>query len=477
MPTTTTDYPLPMSRDDVLSTSPFIAPIAALGLPLLAVNPRDTAAPATERDQDWRKAPKDLRTDAERDAAPIRGRGWQAHTLNAATWDTWVHRYDPQGTRAPLNVGVIPGPSVHGGGVMIIDVDDAAESAALDRLWRTWTGEAPPPLTVYSPGVRKGAEGTWAHKGGGHMYVRYSGALPQGLSTTLDIPSEGSKVTVKLFNTYVLAPPSVRAEGPYRWGEDGAVPVQAPAKLLVHIAQEAHRRAQRPQHAGPYEADASVVEWSAQYRWDSVLPHAGYADTGKLDTDCHCPIWQRDGGSSARSLTAHREGCRLWQEHGNEPLYLWTDGDQGPLGQWSAGEGSKRITKLRAVALVFHGGNMRAARIAEGIASGGTRRGKQMRIQSDGQLVEQPAAPASTWTPNAPVEKIEIPTGPAVLVGAVIPLSEQTEDDEHGYVEPEQPAPFGLTLIHQPPSNDPSGDPRVWHVPTYPPDPYTHNAA
>lgn len=132
-----------------------------------------------------------------------------------------------------LNVALEVGKS----NLLVVDVDTEAEVAAFKNDWESHTPDPYPGLTVSSPGVLKQLDGedqpTWVHKGGGHIYFTIPDGvqLPEGSGTL-----KHNSWSVFYRSRYVLIPPSVRPEGPYKL--TGTVS-EAPGWLTDLISAEA----------------------------------------------------------------------------------------------------------------------------------------------------------------------------------------------------------------------------------------------
>jgi hypothetical protein len=251
--------------------------------------------------------------------------------------------------------------------VLIVDVDTDAERKAFLEDWAANGGDVglDTPLTVASPGVFR--DKTWRHKDGGHMWfdVADDVELPATGEAKwcgchkFDTPADGCKRKWSLFWTgsarYVLVPPSVRPEGPYRvTGQALAAP-----EWLIRIAQESATRtpAERTGELNNDDGDP-INAWSSSTPWADLLTAAGWSE---FDTDsCGCATWNRPGHANAKTATAHDPGCgQMTTDGGHGFLHLWTDA-------WRPA-GKSNLTKLDFVAHVWHGGDYKAAMTALGI--------------------------------------------------------------------------------------------------------------
>lgn len=314
------------------------------------------------------------------------------------------------------NLAVSVGPS----NVVVVDCDTTAEVQAFQK-WAakmsgddTWLRTRP---TVSSPGVLR--EGSWRHKDGGHYWfllprpdepedaeqapvgddsvdtrrvlhpTAFTGQvqapkkmepIPEKIATRLSIADPDDpevKFSVFVNGSYVLIPPSVRPEGPYRASGPSH---EMPEWLYDYILADGHRRAEEAEArrqwregrgALPESVAEDIQNWYNQVSWGELLIPFGWNETG---TDsCGCPIWQRPGGASYKSATAHQPGCSQHRGSVDPPIHFWTS-EPGPeitakllsLGiSPSAGSGS--LSKLQlAAALHFDGDDGQAMRFALG---------------------------------------------------------------------------------------------------------------
>lgn len=262
------------------------------------------------------------------------------------------------------NLAVVPGQSPTR--VIVVDLDTREERRGFLEDWAAADPNVdtdnPPPMTVTSPGVLTAElpdqSPVWIHKDGGHFWF----TLPEGA----ELPEYPGKLkgasgwTVYYGSGYVLVPPSVRPEGPYRL--TGAT-VEAPAWLLDAIraggttgsAEDLRERIRNG------EGDTGIDEWSARTPWADLCGAYGYRPTGQLDS-CGCPTWTRPGSPAhAKSATTHEVGC---------PQYI-TDSGHGPIHAWSDAlewGGKKTVTKLTFLAHEGHDGSMSAAMASIGVA-------------------------------------------------------------------------------------------------------------
>jgi AAA domain/Bifunctional DNA primase/polymerase, N-terminal len=248
----------------------------------------------------------------------------------------------------PLNLGLHLGRSR----LIAVDVDTPAEREAFRVWWQESVGHGSVTMgmTQESPGSFDVKTQTWKHWGGGHWVF----TVPDDWQTPpgRDVKGPGG-FAVMYGESYILVPPSVRSEGPYRL-VGGTNP--APAVLLELIAAGAAREiADRAafvlDHADPIE------QWSAYWSWAQILEPDGWSDSGAR-SDCGCPEWTAPGDhASPKSATAHEPGCTLMDTStGWAPLHIWTDHPPEPLVS-SGGT----VTKLDYVSRMHYGGDVKAA--------------------------------------------------------------------------------------------------------------------
>lgn len=249
--------------------------------------------------------------------------------------------------------------------VLAVDLDTATQHEAFLDDWSylaTGTergdvaeaGSGSIPLTVTSPGVRQ-ENGEWIHKHGGHFWM----SVPEDA----ELPERPGKLTwcrchqarqpkggcerawsVYYSSGYVLVPPSVRPEGPYRVTGSAMV---APDWLLEHIrtATSATETAgERPELSSI--PDDPIDAWSALTSWESILTADGFTPAG--NDSCGCPTWTRPGSPAhTKSVTSHEVGCSQYD----------TSMGHGPLRIWSDALGARTISKLRYVAEFRYNGD------------------------------------------------------------------------------------------------------------------------
>jgi hypothetical protein len=255
--------------------------------------------------------------------------------------------------------------------VLVIDVDTADERRAFLDDWALAIMDGTPPelvpdhsypMTVSSPGSYDivNGEKVWKHRDGGHFWF----TLPEGT----ELPERNGKLKwcachggrkpedgspcrnawVAYWGSgYVLVPPSVRKEGPYR--VTGSAP-EAPAWLIERISSTVVERT-RPPSEGPRFDDDPIDAWSADTPWSEILAEDGFTKFG-FD-NCGCDTYTRpDNPAHAKSVTAHEVGCAQFSgDRGHNPIHIWSDAIDGPPTQ----------TKLSWIAHQRHNGDTKAA--------------------------------------------------------------------------------------------------------------------
>lgn len=305
--------------------------------------------------------------------------------------------------------------------VMIVDVDTDAERRAFLEDWAAHGGnvDLDTPLTVASPGVFRDA--TWKHKDGGHMWfdvpndveLPATGEAKWCSCHRFTTPADGCKRKWSLFWTgsarYVLVPPSVRPEGPYRATGQA---MDAP-EWLVTIARESTTRTSAERTGELNNDDGDPINaWASSTPWAELLNAAGWAEWST--EGCGCSTWTRPGHANPKTATAHDPGCsQMATDGGHGFLHLWTDA-------WRPG-GKSNLTKLDFVAHEYHGGDTKAAMDALGIERS---RGDSSSSSSDdvfvlGAIPGKGDAPESGGAANDEGEDEKEGDGPAGLMDMV----------------------------------------------------------
>lgn len=276
---------------------------------------------------------------------------------------------------APLNLAVEVGNS-H---LIVADCDTAAQKSAFCRWWASKSGDPSVAFalpTVLSPGVCE--NGVWKHKDGGHYYFTLDGFILPKNAGKMTVEFEGESFDVFWRDRYVLIPPSVRAEGPYR--RVGPVLSLTENRWLEQeITRYCAAKSVRPR-AGEgmsEESLSALVEWYNNTSWADILVPHGWEWTG-VDKSCGCPIWGRPGGrSSDKSATAHEPGCGRDEYNTDDPpIHFWTSmpGKEITDKLTSIGAGANTLSKLQLFAALEHRGeDGDALRSIPGVRRMGTR--------------------------------------------------------------------------------------------------------
>lgn len=304
------------------------------------------------------------------------------HQKLDAWMDTAEVTYEPE---RPLNVGVSCGYD----NLAVIDLDtEAAVRAFADLACKA--GDEALPLTTLSPGKRE-ADDTWSHRGGGHIWIRmpdsfdYS-AYPAVVSLTNAsgcVQADG--VDVKLQKSWVLAPPSERAEGAYQWAGEPYLVHDCPDWLAEQLENwNEARRSRRPDYDAESRTpeqqvmDRRIAAWSERQDLNAVMDRDGWTQGGA--DSCGCEIWARPGRrQGTKSATRHEAGCV--QNNGDVScLQLWTSDASSALGAFAVDRGIQRLNVLQMVAAVDYHGDMREAMRWEQLL---TQRGVQYMVPTD----------------------------------------------------------------------------------------------
>jgi hypothetical protein len=246
---------------------------------------------------------------------------------------------------------------------LVVDVDTVAERQGFVESWVNFTpgqtDQRAPGITVESPGRYDNSAQKWVHQGGGHWYFTVPDDFVFPIGKVLKGPGGWAAMWGE---SYVLTPPSTRAEGPYRLvgGEHAA-----PAWLLGQItAQGAARAMAADQRQDTAMRGGPIDRWSAAMPWAVLLERHGWLEAGSV-AQCGCPDWTGPGEhANPKSATAHDLACaRFDTDEGWGPLHIWTDHPPEPL----PAEGT--VTKLQFVSAMEYGGDTAAAIKALGLGS------------------------------------------------------------------------------------------------------------
>ena len=247
-----------------------------------------------------------------------------------------------------LTVGVRTGI----GNLAVIDVDTTAAVDSLNNM-AIEAGESPLPLTTCSPG-KQDSQGTWIHRGGGHVWLRMPADLDvttlPGTVTLTENGSGADAVDLKLDKSWVLCPPSTRAEGAYTWGGEPYAVQDCPQWILdrlraiqeqkiVRTLQRTAQAVQRPQGS---DLDEKIREWAEEHHMDDPLRETGWHESGKTDS-CGCPMWTRPGADYGdKSATLHYSGCSQ-NDADQALLHIWTTDLGNVISQFAWDHDIKRI--------------------------------------------------------------------------------------------------------------------------------------
>ncbi|OZC76364.1 hypothetical protein CH282_26155 [Rhodococcus sp. 06-418-1B] len=265
-------------------------------------------------------------------------------TGDVERFGSYIDRFNRQPGRIPdsWNVGI----GVHQSGLIVVDVDTPEEGAAFDADCAEHGIELSPSVTT--PGAVK--DGVAVHSHGRHYY--FVAAPGQTLPTTgTGTWKAPGGYAVYWRERYMVAPPSIRAEGAYVWHPGNVVPL--PTFLYERITAASAPKARRVTRS----ADGSPIDdWAAQTPWADVLGPAGWMETGTAN--CGCATWLRPGSAEKRSAIAHDDGCTL-TGYTSPFLHSFSSTSEAELGQ--------DVSKLKVVAALHHGGSVGRARTALGI--------------------------------------------------------------------------------------------------------------
>ena len=350
----------PPANADTAALKSFARAAAGIGLHLLLIEPGGKK-PVDMRSPVQRRTDDGLAKDAARaegradwDRAKSMG-GVYLATNDTKLLDRYIDRYrktydqtdaaGEHGEHTPINFGVAVGPSK----LIVVDCDTADQVRA---FLTDFGADLNTPPTVRTPGQRD-AEGNWAHSDGGHFYFTTDVVMPE-MAGSMTAPGG---YAILWANRYVLIPPSVRAEGPYRLvGQD----FPAPERLIRAVTNHAYAKAQRMADAVPDADVATAVDtWAENITWGDILAPAGWSLYARQD-NCGCDIWTAPGDhASPKSATAHDSGCSLGRYTvTNAPLHIWTDNPGPELEAWINERGTKTLSRLQTVAALEYGGNV-----------------------------------------------------------------------------------------------------------------------
>lgn len=418
----------PELSSDYDSMAPFLRAAARAEIALLF------CGPGTKVPLDLRTAQAKTKADnAAREAAQAEGNPrWQTvespRGLHLATHDSAVlTRYFKRAAGLypdPVNLALEVGRSR----VIVVDVDTPEERTAFLRYWSDMSGVdmSSTPPTVSSPGSRDPRTGEWAHHGGGHYYFTVPDGveLPTGPGLgNWTVRTAAGQFSLAWAGRYLMIPPSVRAEGAYRWTGMDVVAPEWLVDMILHRGAEAALALERSRQSREDDPEfhGGIDEWAESVSWDDILSPAGWVATMDNDT-CSCAIWTAPGEHySPKSATAHEGSCALGRYSVvNAPLHVWTDHTDPSMDAWLQDQNTKTVTKLQAYAVYRHDGDVSAACRALGLSSP-TDGGGVALSAADLGLTDDPP-----WLPSAPTDASHIdpfmrPTDPSQEVGASHP--------------------------------------------------------
>lgn len=279
---------------------------------------------------------------------------------------------------------------------LVVDVDTVTERQEFVESWVNFTpgqtDQRAPGITVESPGRYDNSKQEWVHYGGGHWYFTVPDDFVFPVGKVLKGPGGWAAMWGQ---SYVLTPPSTRAEGAYRL-VGGEQP--APAWLLDQItAQGAARALTAGQRQDTAMRGGPIDRWSAAMPWAVLLERHGWLEAGSV-AQCGCPDWTGPGEhANPKSATAHDLACaRFDTDEGWGPLHIWTDHPPEPL----PAEGT--VTKLQFIAAMEYAGDTAAAIRALGLGSDAAAHD----LLGTGTV----SRPASLATPGATAGALSVPT-------------------------------------------------------------------
>lgn len=218
--------------------------------------------------------------------------------------------------------------------MIVIDVDP--RHGGLDVLAELQRDHAALPETLTTVSGRG--------DGGRHLFYR----RPAGKLSSKRL---GPGIDLKMSTGYVVLPPSIHPDSGQPYSRIDA-PVAAPPSWLVDLLRPEPRPA-APRSArrlyAPHSGNSVADEFSANTSWAEILmPHGwGCLDA---DPDAYGARWLHPTATSACSATI-RNGC-LFVYSTNTPFDVTEPGDP------------KGYTRFRAMAVLEHGGDLRAAACA-----------------------------------------------------------------------------------------------------------------
>lgn len=304
--------------------------------------------------------------------------GFGLATSNKTKLKNYLTRWE---SNSPAGVHPNIGINVGESRLLVVDVDTEIEKHAFLEYWAeqeedVFCDVSP---TVLTPG-QKDKDGDWIHKDGGHFYF----TLPAEYQLPANSPAVvkmGSGWAIYVHGCYVLAPPSVRAEGPYVMA--GKVR-EAPKWLLAAVGSSARTKdPTTPRQDIITEEGTSsttivgqqlsigiddtfgqdIDDWSRDQDWETILTDRGY-NAYRLDRcGTNCMMYTAPGAhASQKSCTAHGADCTMYdQTLGHGPIHFWTDNVPDGF------EPKGTYTLVQFLARADHDGNVGAALAEAGI--------------------------------------------------------------------------------------------------------------
>jgi hypothetical protein len=255
---------------------------------------------------------------------------------------------------------------VGGSALVVIDCDTAAQMARWFEVAEIDPAEAPAP-TVVTPGQHgEGGDpddsSTWAHADGGHFYFTVPDELIPVLPRNVGSMTWGGDdgFAVLWDRRYVLIPPSTRPEGAYEQvGDDYPLPEWLFEAIVKAGTLRAERAAEAAKGPANEELGDAIDQWADSISWASILEPWGWTPAPRNDA-CGCEVWTGPGNhANAKTATCHGGGCSAGRyTERNAPMHFWTDNPDPPFDTWLAAHGTKTISKLQAVALLYFDGNI-----------------------------------------------------------------------------------------------------------------------
>ena len=321
--------------------------------------------------------------------------------------------------------------------MVVVDADQREGVEAFQDMYLQATGEQITP-TVLTPGVQD-EDGQWRHRDGAHFYF----TLPDGYELPPEVnriaAHAGTPAEFDIFfgSRYILIPPSVRKEGPYRWVGDVR---EAPRGLLeaaeLRASQVREARQAQAERAAlrEIEGPSAIDAWAARHDWAEFLEPDGYHNI-HTPKGCGCPQYTAPGvHASPQSCVAHEPGCAYFDTtSGHGPLHWFTTNMPEAIHRYEAVTGCSSMTMFQYAAWTRFDGDEAAAARGLGIGGGGQAFGTVADyahlLKPSGSVtapvtapVTPPVTPTVTPTVTAPVD--DAPTA------TVTPITAQPKSDD-----------------------------------------------